>query len=82
MKTIHDPRYLKVIERLKQARKSCNISQVELAEKLGRPQSYVAKIEKLERRLDVMELFDWLTAIELNPIDFLISTGLFGRTQK
>jgi transcriptional regulator with XRE-family HTH domain len=37
------------------ARKDANFTQVALAEALGKPQSFVAKYENGERRLDVVE---------------------------
>lgn len=39
------------------------MTQVELAQRLGKPQSYVSKVEILERRLDVIELMDWLKVL-------------------
>lgn len=47
------------------------MTQVELARRLGKPQSYVSKVEILERRLDVIELMDWLAAIDKDLIKFL-----------
>ncbi|MDQ1208521.1 transcriptional regulator with XRE-family HTH domain [Acinetobacter baylyi] len=41
------------------------MTQVELARRLEKPQSYVSKIEILERRLDVIELMDWLVALNI-----------------
>jgi len=41
------------------------VTQVELARRLKKPQSYVSKIEILERRIDVIELIDWLTALNI-----------------
>ncbi|WP_151958126.1 XRE family transcriptional regulator [Acinetobacter guillouiae] len=35
-----------------------NVTQVELAHRLNKAQSYVFKVEILERRLDVIELMD------------------------
>ena len=45
-----------------------NITQVELATSLKKPQSYIAKVENLDRRIDVLELHDWLSALD-KPID-------------
>ena len=48
--------YEKIISRLKQARFDIGLSQQAVANKLGKPQSYVSKIESSERRLDVVEM--------------------------
>jgi DNA-binding XRE family transcriptional regulator len=45
-----------IVERLKQARTEAGLGQVEVAEKLGRTQSYVSKIESGQRRFDVLQL--------------------------
>jgi len=54
-----------------QARKTAGISQTELAEKLAKPQSFVSKYERGERRLDVIEFFEVAQAIGIDPFDFL-----------
>lgn len=54
-KSIHDLRYQSLIEALTCERKRLNISQAELAKKVGMSQSDISKIEQLERRLDVLE---------------------------
>ena len=55
-KSIYSKDYKEIISRLKKARINCNLSQQAVADKLGKPQSYVAKIESGERRLDVAEI--------------------------
>lgn len=75
MKSIHDPRYVEMISHLKQVRKSKKVSQVELGERLRRDQKYVSKVESLVRRLDLIELCDWLDALEYNMEVFLIEIG-------
>ncbi|WP_245615726.1 helix-turn-helix domain-containing protein [Paenirhodobacter enshiensis] len=61
-----------MLDKLRTLRKGAGITQVELAERLGRPQSYVAKIEGGERRMDVLEFIDWLEAVnaadQLQPL--------------
>ncbi|MEN8366396.1 helix-turn-helix domain-containing protein [Acinetobacter bereziniae] len=71
MRSIHDPRYQDLIKRLIELRESKNVTQVELARRLNKPQSYVSKVEILERRIDVIELIDWLNVLETDISDFL-----------
>ncbi len=47
------------------------MTQVELARRLVKPQSYVSKVEILERRIDVIELIDWLNALDKKTIEFI-----------
>jgi ribosome-binding protein aMBF1 (putative translation factor) len=49
-------RYRAFLERLKEARRDANLTQVEVAHSLRRPQSFVSKCESGERRVDVVEL--------------------------
>jgi len=55
-KSIFTKDYKEIINRLKQARIDVGLSQQATADKLGKPQSYVSKIESGERRLDVAEI--------------------------
>jgi len=54
--SIYSREYKNVIKRLKEARLESGLNQQDVAVKLGKPQSYVSKIERGERRLDVAEL--------------------------
>jgi len=54
-KTIHHNLYQSLITELTNERTRLNISQGELAAQIGLNQSDVSKIEKFERRLDVLE---------------------------
>lgn len=58
-KTVHTEKYKDFLERLRQARKEKGLSQVEVAKALGKHQSYVAKCESGERRIDIIELFEF-----------------------
>jgi transcriptional regulator with XRE-family HTH domain len=53
------------------ARKNAGLTQAELAEKLGRLQSFVSKYERGERRLDVVEFRDVAIGMNLEPASFL-----------
>jgi len=74
MSSIHDPRYKKLIQELISIRESKKVTQVELATSLNKPQSYVAKVENLDRRLDILELTDGLTALDISIIQFIEKT--------
>lgn len=54
-----------VAERLKR-----DLSQYDLADRLGRSQAMVAKYEIGERRLDILEFVEVLEALETNPVTF------------
>jgi transcriptional regulator with XRE-family HTH domain len=64
--SVHDARYLQVIARIRSARKAAGFSQADLATRLGKPQSFVSKVETCERRLDLIEAIDFCRALEVN----------------
>jgi transcriptional regulator with XRE-family HTH domain len=53
------------------ARKKANLSQLALAKKLAKPQSFVSKYERGERRLDVIEFGQVARALDIDPLKFL-----------
>jgi len=55
-RAIYEKEHKKIVERLKSARLEAGLGQVEVAEKLGRTQSYISKIESGQRRFDVLQL--------------------------
>jgi len=48
------------------------LTQVEVAKRLRRPQSFVSKIESGERRVDVVELSE-LAKLYRKPLDFFVA---------
>jgi transcriptional regulator with XRE-family HTH domain len=56
VRSTHSARYREFLKRLKRARQLAGLTQVEVAHALGKHQSYVAKCETGERRVDVIEL--------------------------
>ncbi len=59
------------LARLVEARKKAGITQTQLAVRLGRPQSFVAKYEGRERRLDVAEFVGIARTIGTDPYRLL-----------
>ena len=53
---MHAKEYQVTIKRLKEARLALGLKQGDVATKIDKPQSYISKIERGERRIDVAEL--------------------------
>jgi len=53
------------------ARREAGLTQSELARQLDRPQSYISKYERGERRVDVVEFLDIARALDINVHRFL-----------
>jgi len=64
-------RYEKLRMMLVEAREAAGLTQVELAGRLDRPQSFVSKIERGVRKMDVIEFVEIARAIEFDPAAFL-----------
>jgi transcriptional regulator with XRE-family HTH domain len=66
-RSIHSPAYHRLCTFLIQSRESEGLTQDELADRLGRPQSFVSKYERGQRRLDVVELIEIAEALRIDP---------------
>ena len=78
-RALHSPRYQKLRRLLSEARVAANLTQLQVAEKMQRPQSFVSKYEGGERHLDVVEFVDLCAAIGISPsrvIDALTGPNL------
>jgi transcriptional regulator with XRE-family HTH domain len=64
-------RYAQFLGKLKQARAESGLTQVEVADRIKRPQSFVSKIESGERRVDLVELNE-LARVYRKPLDFFL----------
>ena len=80
-KSIYSQEYSRFLELLRTARESKGLTQTEVAERLGQTQSFVSKVERGERRLDIVELRAFCSAIDLNFTTFVgrIEKALNGR---
>lgn len=62
-KSVFTDAYAALITVLIEARLSAKLTQVQLASALGKPQSFVSKIERGERRIDLVEFCAFADAL-------------------
>lgn len=72
--TVHDSAYRAFLTRLRQARLDAGLTQVEVAAQLGKHQSYVAKCEAGDRRVDVIELVEY-ARLYGKTVDWFVPVG-------
>jgi transcriptional regulator with XRE-family HTH domain len=70
-KSVHSPEHAAFRELLIEARERASLTQQQLAKRLGKHQSFVAKYEGGERRIDVIEFLTITRAIGADPIGLL-----------
>lgn len=70
-KSVFTSRYNQLRQLLIEARNAAGFTQAELATRLSRPQSFVSKFERGERRLDVIEFLEVTEAIGLDAPKFI-----------
>ncbi|MCZ4273372.1 helix-turn-helix domain-containing protein [Maritalea porphyrae] len=66
-RSIHSDQYKRLTTMLLATRKSAGMTQQDVADRLGKPQSYVAKIEGNERRIDLVEFVALAEALGIEP---------------
>ena len=70
-KTIHSPANQAFCFLFREERTKKGLSQSALAEKLDKPQSFIAKVEKGQRRVDLIEFLTIAEAIGFDPVKFI-----------
>jgi transcriptional regulator with XRE-family HTH domain len=70
-KSVHSAGQVAFCELMIGARKAAGLTQQELAKRLRRPQSFVAKYEGGERRIDVVEFIAICRTIAVDPVKVL-----------
>jgi len=68
---MRDGAYQKFRVLLADARQKADLTQAQLSLRLNRPQSFVSKYERGERRLDVVEFGEVARALGIDPIRLL-----------
>ena len=70
-KTIHSAEYERFLMLLRNTRLQSGLTQDELASKLNATQSFVSKCERGERRIDLVELSAWCSALDVSLSSFI-----------
>lgn len=68
---VSSDRHRAIIQALVAARLSVGATQRDVAAKLGKPPSFVGKVEANERNLSVLEFVEWSEAIGVDPANLL-----------
>lgn len=71
-RTLRSPKHLALMKVLRDTRQGRGLTQADLAARLDRPQSYVAKVEIGERRLEVVEFVAWARALGVKSGELLM----------
>ena len=75
-KALYERSYAAFTGLLRDERKKAGLTQAKLAKRLRRPQSYVSKYERGDRRLDVVEFLEVARAIGFDPNEILTKLTL------
>jgi transcriptional regulator with XRE-family HTH domain len=70
-KSVHTKEYLVLRRLLRETRELANVTQAELATRLGQTQSFISKCERGELRLDVIQLRSFCTALNTDLASFI-----------
>jgi len=70
-RSVFSPAYRRLRDWLVAGRQARSLTQAELAQKLGRPQSFVSKYERGERRLDFVEVFEIAGVLLIDVCDLV-----------
>ena len=82
MKSIFTDEYEVFLQRLVAARREAGLTQQDLATRINRPQSFVSKYERGERRLDVLEFVMICHAVSVDPCSIIreVESRLLGQS--
>ncbi|MCA1300677.1 helix-turn-helix domain-containing protein [Stappia indica] len=77
-KTLGSERHKALIRLLIEAREKAGLTQTELAEKIGEYQSFVARLESGQRRIDVVEFLELAEVLGFDECELLKSVMEIG----
>jgi len=70
-KTIYEPAYIALVDRLRRRRRELKLRQEDVAARLGVNRNWISKIERREVRLDVLQCVRLCIALDLNATETL-----------
>jgi DNA-binding XRE family transcriptional regulator len=70
-KQIYSSQAKRLRDLLVEYRARSGVTQAELASRIGRAQTFVSKVERGERRIDLIELLQLLAVLRADPVEFL-----------
>ena len=70
-KSLHTNAWRHLLRQLIDLRRAAGLTQEDVAKQIGRTQSFVSKIERGERRLDVLEFCQWAQIVNGDPTEII-----------
>lgn len=67
-KTVFTGAHRHLVEVLAEAREKAGLTQVELADRIGKNQKFISLIERSQRRVDVLEFYVLAKAMGADPV--------------
>ena len=67
-KSVFTDAYASFLEVLIAARRRQGLTQIDLGERLGKPQTFISRFERGARRLDVVEFYAIARALKIDPV--------------
>ena len=67
-RSTHHSSYQTLLALIRDLRERAGVTQLALAESLGNTQTFISKIERGERRIDVVELIEICEALGVDPV--------------
>jgi transcriptional regulator with XRE-family HTH domain len=70
-RSTHYPRYQLFLDALGKARRDAGVTQAELANRVGNRQVFISKLERGDRRMDIVDLFEYCEAAGIDFLPFV-----------
>jgi len=82
-RSTHHPNYQTLLTLLRDLRERAGVTQLALADSLGNSQTFISKVERGERRIDVVEFIEICDALGADPAatfrEYLQRRSLLGK---